>query len=167
MCTRTAGPRPLLRGSGLVPVKRLLVLCTHNSARSQMAEGWLRRLTTLAGLSADIWSAGTEKTRIKPEATQVMGEIGIDLGQHWSKTTEEVPHRDTFDAVITVCDSAHEACPFFPAARRYHVSLPDPSGHDLDRWRQSRDQVGRVMKALVHELAADQWPTQEALDGAK
>lgn len=149
-------------------VIRLLVLCTHNSARSQMAEGWLRKLAGEARLEAEIWSAGTEKTVVKPPAIEVMGEIGIDLSGHWSKTIDEIPQADAIDAVITVCDSANDACPLFPGnTRRYHVSLPDPSGHDLERWRQSRDQVGRVMKVFVEQLKASGWPTADSLDQAK
>lgn len=149
-------------------VTRLLVLCTHNSARSQMAEGWLRRLSQDAGLEAEIWSAGTEKTQVKPPAIEVMAEIGIDLSHHRSKTIDEVPNDPPMDAVITVCDSANDACPTFPGkTRRYHVSLPDPSGHDLERWRQSRDQIGRVMKALVEELKAERWPAADLLERAK
>jgi arsenate reductase len=148
-------------------MKRILVMCTHNSARSQMGEGWLRKLAQQAGLEADIWSAGTEKTLVKPPAIQVMEEIGIDLDTHTSKTVAEIPNPDNFDAVLTVCDSANDACPYFPAqTRRYHVSLPDPSGHDLERWRQSRDQIGRVMTAFVNQLANGQWPTAEELNQA-
>ena len=147
---------------------RILVMCTHNSARSQMGEGWLRKLAHEAGLEADIWSAGTEKTLVKPPAIQVMEEIGIDLKSHSSKTLADIPNPDNFDAVMTVCDSANDACPYFPAqTRRYHVSLTDPSGHDLDRWRQSRDQIGRVMTVFVNQLAAGGWPTPEALDQAR
>lgn len=144
-------------------MKRILVLCTHNSARSQMAEGWLRQLSREAGLDAEIWSAGTEKSRVKPEAVQVMSEVGADLSGHWSKTLQDVPDQQTFDAVITVCDQANETCPFFPSARRYHVSVPDPSGHGLDRWRQSRDLLGRISKVLVDHLADNQWPADKAL----
>lgn len=151
-----------------MPVKRILVLCTHNSARSQMAEGWLRHYAQAAGLDAEILSAGTEKTLVKPPAIQVMSEVGVDLTSHFSKTIAEIEDQTSIDAVVTVCDSANDTCPLFPGAtRRYHVSLEDPSGHDLDRWRQSRDQVGRVMKVLINELIADRWPAAEALQQAK
>jgi arsenate reductase len=147
---------------------RILVLCTHNSARSQMGEGWLRKLCQDANVEAEIWSAGTEKTLVKPPAIEVMGEIGIDLTTHTSKTIPEVPDSDRVDAVVTVCDSANDACPLFPGqTRRYHISLPDPSGHDMDRWRRSRDQIGRVMTVFVQALANGDWPTPEALDQAK
>ena len=147
---------------------RILVLCTHNSARSQMAEGWLRRLCQEAGLEAEIWSGGTEKTAVKTPAIEVMGEIGIDLTSHWSKTVEEIPDRESLDAVITVCDSANDSCPLFTGnTRRYHVSLPDPSGQDSERWRQSRDQIGRVMNVLVDAIKRGQWPSPETLETAK
>ena len=146
---------------------RLLVLCTHNSARSQMAEGWLRHLCLQAAVDAEICSAGTAKTRVKPEAAEVMAEVGIDLTQHWSKTIDEVPRPEAFDAVITVCDSANQNCPYFPAARRYHVSLPDPSGQGLERWRQSREQIERVMLVLTRALGAQQWPDPATLNDAR
>jgi len=149
-------------------MKRLLVLCTHNSARSQMGEGWLRKLAQEAGLEAEIWSAGSEKTSVKPEAVQVMSEVGVDLSGHWSKTVEEIPHQETIDATITVCGDPHDSCPIFPGrTRHYHVGLPDPSGQGLERWRESRDQVGRVMKVFVEELKAGGWPTVESLEQAK
>ncbi len=133
---------------------RLLVLCTHNSARSQMAEGWMRHLAAELGLEADVWSAGTEKTRVKPEAVQVMGEVGIDLSRHSSKTLDEVPDRERFDVVLTVCDSADRACPVFPAAtRRLHVPVPDPSGQGLERWREVRDQLRGVSRKVLEDLA--------------
>lgn len=146
---------------------RLLVLCTHNSARSQMAEGWLRHLLARAGIQAEAFSAGTEKTLVKPGALQAMAECGIDLSEHRSKTLQEVPALDRFDAVLTVCDSANDQCPLFPSpTRRYHVSLPDPSGGDADRWRQSRDQIGRVMKALVDALGQGRFPELGELEAA-
>jgi len=143
---------------------RLLVLCTHNSARSQMVEGWLRRLVEEAGLAAEVWSAGTEKTRVKPEALAAMAEVGIDLGGQYSKTLYEVPDPWNFDLVLTVCDAAAEACPAYPArTRRLHVSLPDPSGRPLSEWRRVRDAGGRVARALVGALADGRWPQEEEL----
>jgi len=151
-----------------LPVKpRLLVLCTHNSARSQMIEGWLRRLAQEAGLAAEIWSAGTEKTRVKPEALAVMAEVGIDLGGQYSKTLYEVPDPWNFDLVLTVCDAAAEACPAYPArTRRLHVSLPDPSGRPLTEWRRVRDAGERAARALVTALADGRWPQEEELRAA-
>ncbi len=143
--------------------KRILVLCTHNSARSQIGEGWLRFLAQQASLPVEVWSAGTEKTRVKPEALAIMAEVGVDLSSHASKTIEQLPPY-AFDAVLTVCDSANQTCPTFPGkTRRYHVSIPDPSGQSLDHWRAARDQIKFLMEHLVEALKADRWPTNEEL----
>lgn len=143
---------------------RLLVLCTHNSARSQMAEGWLRHYAQQTGLQAEIWSAGTEQTRLKPEAVQVMNEAGIDLSLHTSKTLFDVPDPWNFDLVLTVCDSANETCPAYPArTQRLHVAFPDPSGHDLARWREVRDMLERMAHTLITDLSEGHTPTEERL----
>src|ERR671918_2372539 len=104
--------------------KRVLFLCTHNSARSQMAEGLLRNL---AADRFEAFSAGTEATRVRPEAISVMAEIGVDISSQESETLERYLG-ESLDLVITVCDDANEACPVFPGAReRLHWSFPDPS----------------------------------------
>jgi len=145
-------------------MQRVLVLCTHNSARSQMAEGWLRHHAAEAGLDLDVCSAGTERTRVKPDAITVMGEVGIDLGAHASKRLDEVPDPWSFDVVLTVCDAAHETCPAYPArTTRLHVSFPDPSGHDLARWREVRDAIGAMGRSLVESLQRGETPTEDAL----
>lgn len=106
------------------PPYRVLVLCTHNSARSQIAEGLLRQL---GGGRVVAKSAGTEKTRVHPLAIAAMAAAGFTLEGHHSKHLSELAG-ETFDCVITVCDSAAESCPVFPGApRRLHWSLPDPS----------------------------------------
>ncbi len=149
-----------LRGRGL----RILVLCTHNSARSQMMEGWLRRHLAEAGLAAEVFSAGTQKTALKPEAVRVMAEVGVDLSGHVSKTLFEVPDPWNFDLVLTVCDAAFEACPAYPArTRRLHVGFPDPTGRPLGEWRRVRDALGRASRALVAALAEGRWPDPHAL----
>ena len=103
---------------------RILFLCTGNSCRSQMAEGLLR---SLAGDRFDIESAGTEATHVRPLAMKAMAEIGIDLSGQRSKTLDQFVAQP-WDFVITVCDTANEACPIFPAAaKRLHWSFPDPS----------------------------------------
>ncbi len=103
---------------------RVLFLCTHNSARSQMAEGWLRHL---AGDRFEVASAGTEATRVHPLAVRAMGEVGIDLSPHRSKTLDSLRDRP-WDYVITVCDRANERCPLFPGpTTRIHWSFDDPS----------------------------------------
>lgn len=143
---------------------RLLVVCTHNSARSQMGEGWLRHHALRLGLDAEVWSAGTEATRVKPDAVAVMQEVGIDLSGHASKTLWDVPDPWSFDVVLTVCDDANETCPAYPAdATRVHVSFPDPSGHDLATWRKVRDSLGATAGRLVELLVRRETPTEEAI----
>lgn len=103
---------------------RVLFLCTHNSARSQMAEGLLRHLN---GNRLEAYSAGIEATHVRPQALRVMSELGIDISGQESKTLDRYLG-EPFDYVITVCDDAKKACPFFPgAAQRLHWSLPDPA----------------------------------------
>jgi arsenate reductase len=104
---------------------RVLFVCTHNSARSQMAEGMVR---AWGGESFDAFSAGTEATSVRPEAIEVMREIGIDISAHRSKTI--LPFiGESFAWVITVCDTAKEACPTIPGAEQHaHWSIDDPSG---------------------------------------
>lgn len=132
---------------------RVLILCTHNSARSQMAEGWVRYYADEASLKLEVWSAGTEKTKVKPEAVLVMHEVGIDLSSHYSKTLDEVADPWHFDVVLTVCDSANEACPAYPGkTERLHVSFPDPSGQNLAVWRDVRDSLGSASYVLVNYL---------------
>ncbi len=143
---------------------RVLILCTHNSARSQMAEGWVRHYAKELGAAIDVSSAGTEQTRVKPEAVQVMREVGIDLSGHFSKTLDMLPDPWAFDVVVTVCDSANEACPAYPAkTTRLHVSFPDPSGHDLSRWREVRGALDGMSRALVETLAKGKTPTEDVL----
>jgi two-component system phosphate regulon sensor histidine kinase PhoR len=130
--------------------QRVLFLCTHNSARSQMAEGLLRSLShnTVAA-----FSAGTVATRVRPEAIAVMHELGIDVTGQTSKTLERFVN-EPFDVVITVCDSANETCPFFPQGRaRWHWSIADPSqvqGTDEERraaFRAARDDLRRRIES--------------------
>ena len=136
---------------------RILILCTHNSARSQMAEGWARHHAKAVNLEAEIWSAGTEATRVKEDAKTVMLEVGIDLSPHSSKTLYDLPDAQNFEYVITVCDSAAEACPVYPGkTTRLHYPFTDPSGAGLEVWRTVRDSIGVQMKAFVTALEANQ-----------
>jgi arsenate reductase len=134
---------------------RVLFLCTHNSARSQMAEGLLR---DMAGDRFEVFSAGTEATRVRPEAISVMAEIGVDISGQESKTLERYID-EPFDHVVTVCDDANEACPIFPGAReRLHWSFPDPSRAEgeerLAVFRKVRDEIRtRIEGELVKERA--------------
>ncbi len=124
--------------------RRVLFICTHNSARSQMAEGLLRHL---GNERFEVFSAGTEATFVRPMAIKVMAELGIDISQQESKTLDRYLD-EPFDDVITVCDSAAEACPVFPgAARRRHWSFEDPSkatgseSEQLAVYRKVRDEI--------------------------
>jgi arsenate reductase (thioredoxin) len=133
---------------------RVLFLCTHNSARSQMAEGLLRHL---AGNRFEAMSAGTEATHVRPLAVRAMEEIGVDISGQFSKTLERYL-QEPFDHVITVCDDANEACPFFPGATNtLHWSFEDPSkaqGSEEKRlavFRSVRDRIrDRVQAELLN-----------------
>ena len=133
---------------------RVLFLCTHNSARSQMAEGLLRHL---AGDRFGAHSAGTEATHVRPLAVRAMDEVGVDITGQESKTLERYLG-EPFDYVITVCDDANEACPFFPGARnRLHWSFEDPArveGSEEERlaiFRRVRDEIReRIEQELVN-----------------
>ncbi len=108
----------------VAPPVRVLFLCTHNSARSQMAEGIMRHL---AGHQVEVYSAGTAPSRVHPEAVRAMTELGIDISTQQSKHMEEF-RQQHFDYVITVCDRARESCPLFPDDPiRIHWSFPDPA----------------------------------------
>jgi arsenate reductase len=104
--------------------KKVLFICTHNAARSQMAEGLLR---SLAGDRYEVFSAGTEPGRVHPYAVRVMAEIGMDISLHRSKNVDEFAGH-LLEMVITVCDHAKESCPIFPGgAQKIHQSFEDPS----------------------------------------
>ena len=138
---------------------RVLFLCTHNSARSQMAEGLLRDMDE----RFEVFSAGTEATIVRPLAIRAMAEVGIDISGQQSKTLEKFLDQQ-FDAVITVCDQANEACPvFFGAKTRLHWSFPDPSqatGTDEEQlavYRQVRDAIRqRIELELLASAAVGQ-----------
>jgi arsenate reductase len=132
--------------------KRVLILCTGNSARSQMAEGLLRHD---GGSLFEVFSAGTNPSQVRPEAIEAMREVGIDISGHRSKAVDEFAS-DAFDYVITVCDNAREHCPVFPgAARRIHWSFDDPAaatGDEATRlaeFRRVRDQIRERLKGFI------------------
>ena len=105
-------------------MKKILVLCTGNSCRSQIAEGYLRHF---AGDHAEIYSAGVETHGVNPRAIAIMKEDGIDISAHTSNNIDEYRDID-FDFVITVCDNARERCPYFPTkAQKFHYNFPDPA----------------------------------------
>lgn len=137
--------------------ERILVLCTGNSARSQMAEGLLR---AALGERFEIHSAGSKPSHVRPEAITVMRELGIDISRHRSKHFEEFLDTE-FRYVITVCDHAAETCPVFPGvAERIHWSFEDPAavGGDeparLAAFRRIRDQIAERVRAFAAELGA-------------
>ena len=132
---------------------RVLVLCTHNSARSQMAERFLRQL---AGDRFEVASAGMQARGVNPLAVRAMAEAGVDLAGHSSKTLDRFLE-ERWDYVVTVCDSADEACPVFPrAATRLHWSFDDPSsarGTEEERlavFRRVRDEIKARIAAWLH-----------------
>ena len=105
-------------------MKNILVLCTGNSCRSQIAEGYLRHY---AGEKASVYSAGVETHGVNPRAISIMKEVGIDISNHTSNHVDEYANID-FDFIITVCDNAKERCPYFPSkAERFHYNFPDPA----------------------------------------
>jgi arsenate reductase len=130
-------------------IKRVLILCTGNSARSQMAEGLLR---AIGGDKFEVFSAGTHPSIVRPEAIAVMKEKGIDISHHRSKSVDEFIGQH-FDYVITVCDNAKENCPVFPAkTNQIHHNFADPAaveGDDetrLNAFRIVRDEIERWLK---------------------
>ena len=131
---------------------RVLFLCIHNSARSQMAEGLLRQL---AGDRFDVFSAGIEAGSLRPEAVAAMNEIGVDISKQRSKSVDEYAGQP-FDVVVMTCDEAKEACPLFPGAKRMlHWSVPDPAGIDGDpgrravAFRAARDMLRQKVQELL------------------
>jgi arsenate reductase len=131
---------------------RVLILCTGNSARSQIAEGLLRHD---AGNVYEVFSAGTNPSHVRPEAIAVMREVGIDISGHRSKSVEEFAGQD-FDYVITVCDNAKQSCPIFPAkTKRVHWSIEDPAavqGSEAERmtaFRRIRDELRTRLHAFA------------------
>ena len=147
-----------------MPRRRVLFLCTHNSARSQMAEGLLR---ALGDGRFEVFSAGTEATRVRPLGVRAMAEMGIDIAGQESKTLDRYLDQ-LFDAVITVCDQANEACPvFFGARERLHWSFPDPSRatgseeEQLAVYRSVRDAIrARIERELLVGSSAEREPAR-------
>ena len=134
--------------------RRVLILCTHNSSRSQMAEGFLR---ALGGDRVEVASAGTEATRVHPLAVRAMDEVAIDIRGHTSKTLDLFLD-ETWDFVITVCDSANERCPVFPGrVTRLHWGFDDPSAatgteHErLEVFRRVRDEIEARLRRWLDE----------------
>jgi arsenate reductase len=134
--------------------QRVLILCTGNSARSQMAEGLLRQD---AGDSFEVFSAGVKSTFVRPQAIEAMREVGIDISGQHSKSVEEFLDEE-FDYVITVCDNANEQCPVFPGrTKRIHWSFEDPAAASGDEaakltvFRRVRDQIRQQLRTWTSE----------------
>ena len=131
---------------------RVLILCTGNSARSQMAEGLLRHD---GGGRFEVHSAGTHPSHVRPHAVEAMREVGIDISGHRSKSVDELADQE-FDYVVTVCDNAKESCPVFPGkTERIHWSFPDPAavegseGERLAAFRTVRDSLEKTFAEFV------------------
>lgn len=137
---------------------KVLFLCTGNSCRSQMAEGWARHLK---GDRIEPYSAGIETHGLNPNAVRVMAEVGVDISGQRSKQVDEVM-KIPFDYVVTVCDNAHESCPLFPGRTRVvHVGFDDPprlakqantEQEALDHYRRIRDEIRRFVDSLPASL---------------
>jgi arsenate reductase len=134
--------------------KKILILCTGNSCRSQIAEGYMK---FFAGNKAEVYSAGVETHGVNPKAISIMKEDGIDISNHTSNNIDEYTHID-FDFVITVCDNAKERCPFFPTkAAKFHYNFPDPAkaiGTDseiMEQFRSVRELIKTYCKNFVAE----------------
>lgn len=135
--------------------KRVLILCTGNSARSQMAEGLLRQD---GGDEFEVFSAGVEPSFVRPQAIEAMREIGMDISGHRSKSVDEFAGQE-FDYVITVCDNANERCPIFPGkTERIHWSFDDPAtaqGDDAAKlvvFRRVRDEIRDKLRDLIGKI---------------
>lgn len=138
--------------------KRVLILCTGNSARSQMAEGFLRHL---AGDRFEVESAGVEPSHVRPQAIAAMLERGVDISHHRSKSVDEFTGQE-FDYVITVCDNARERCPVFPVkTERIHWSFDDPAIAEGDEqavlavFRRVRDEIENRLREFTDSTRAD------------
>jgi arsenate reductase (thioredoxin) len=135
-------------------MKNILVLCTGNSCRSQIAEAYLRHFS---GEKAEIYSAGVETHGVNPRAIATMIEDGIDIAQHTSNNIDEYVNIE-FDFVITVCDNAKERCPFFPTkAKKFHHNFPDPAkatGTEVEILEQFRE-VRQMIKTYSQQFVSD------------
>jgi arsenate reductase (thioredoxin) len=141
--------------------KNIMFLCTGNSCRSQMAEGFCRKYW---GDEFNVYSAGTKKHGMNARAMKVMKEAGVDISSHYSKTIEELPNVK-FDYVITVCDSANENCPFFPEGKVIHIGFQDPPALTKDMndeeeilniYRKVRDEIESSIQKLPDLLDSNQ-----------
>lgn len=126
--------------------KNIMFLCTGNSCRSQMAEGWCRKYWSN---EFEVFSAGTKKHGMNERAIKVMKEAGVDISAHYSKTVEELP-KAIFDYVITVCDQALETCPYFPGGKVIHMGFQDPPA--ITRDMTDQDEILRIYREVRDEI---------------
>lgn len=125
-------------------MRKILVLCTGNSCRSQMAEGYLR---FFVGNSAEVYSAGVERHGLNPMALKTMAQDGIDISKQTSNLIDDYSHID-FDFVITVCDNAKERCPYFPTkAQKFHHNFPDPA-----KAQGTAQQIDELFALVRHQI---------------
>lgn len=139
-------------------MKNILVLCTGNSCRSQIAHGYLQ---AFAGERAMVYSAGVETHGVNPKAIEVMAEDGVDISHHTSNHVDEYRHIP-FDIVITVCDNARERCPWFPTtAAKFHYNFPDPAKASgtaeeiMNEFRRVRDMIKAYANDFVNQHLSD------------
>ena len=124
---------------------KILILCTGNSCRSQMAHGYF---THFLGEQAEVYSAGTHPSGVNPHTITVMAEDGVDISHHTSNNMNEYVNIP-FDVVLTVCDNAKESCPVYPGeGKTVHHSFPDPHGHELDEYRRVREMIKEYCKTF-------------------
>lgn len=137
--------------------KTVLFLCTHNSARSQIAEGLVNMIFNHQWTA---YSAGTQKTTVNPLAIKVLAEIGINISHHTSKSLDAFKGQ-VFDLAVTVCDNAKETCPYFPGEKVIHLSFKDPTevqGTNMDKlaaFRRTRDEIEKWLFANLNQLAEE------------
>jgi len=139
--------------------KNVLFLCTGNSCRSQMAEGWGK---SLKGDKFNFYSAGTKKHGLNPRAVQVMKEVGVDISAHESKTTDELP-KVTMDFVFTVCSDAHENCPYFPGGKIIHTGFDDPPR--LTKEMTNEEEILKIYRQVRDEIKDMVLKIENYMDG--
>ena len=141
--------------------RNIMFLCTGNSCRSQMAEGWGRHLKSD---QFNFFSAGTKKHGLNPHAVEVMRQAGVDISQQQSKTTEELGDTQ-FDFVVTVCSDAHETCPYFPGGKVVHHGFDDPPRlaegvqdpeEALEIYKRVRDEIKQFVENIENELGTNE-----------
>ncbi|RLJ70181.1 arsenate reductase [Hydrogenivirga caldilitoris] len=131
---------------------KIAFICTGNSARSQIAEGFAKYFAKEMGKDIEVYSAGSKPAGyVHRLAVEVMKEVGIDISDQYSKSLEEIPVNE-LDLVITLCDSAKNECPVVPGAKTEHWGIPDPAGKGLYAFRWVRDEIERRVKELIERL---------------